>query len=80
MTTRAIARLVRCAFVAVVLATPALFAEDAPEDDDIESINQCTVGAFGGCTMTNMDVLTIPAAGGVDSAALIIGSLYALGS
>ena len=42
-------------------------------NDYIESINQYTVGAFDGCTMTNMDALTIPAAGGVDSTALIIG-------
>ncbi|WP_207880584.1 ABC transporter substrate-binding protein, partial [Pseudomonas sp. 32_A] len=27
---------------------------------------------FDGCTMTNMDALTIPAAGGVDSTALIV--------
>ncbi|MCY4095113.1 MAG: putative urea ABC transporter substrate-binding protein, partial [Gammaproteobacteria bacterium] len=42
-------------------------------NDYIESINQYTVGAFDGCTMTNMDALTIPAAGGVDSTALIVG-------
>ena len=36
-------------------------------NDYIESINQYTAGAFDGCTMTNMDALTIPAAGGVDS-------------
>ena len=42
-------------------------------NDYIESINQYTAGAFDGCTMTNMDALTIPAAGGVDSTALIIG-------
>jgi NitT/TauT family transport system substrate-binding protein len=39
----------------------------------IESINQYTAGAFDGCAMTNMDALTIPAAGGVDSSAAIIG-------
>lgn len=39
----------------------------------IESINQYTAGAFDGCAMTNMDALTIPAVGGVDSTALIIG-------
>jgi NitT/TauT family transport system substrate-binding protein len=39
----------------------------------VESINQYTAGAFDGCVMTNMDMLTIPAAGGVDSTALIVG-------
>ncbi len=42
-------------------------------NDYIESINQYTAGAFDGCVMTNMDALTIPAAGGVDSTALIVG-------
>jgi len=42
-------------------------------NDYVESINQYTVGQFDGCTMTNMDALTIPAAGGVDSTALIVG-------
>jgi len=42
-------------------------------NDYIESINQYTAGGFDACTMTNMDALTIPAAGGVDSTALIIG-------
>ncbi len=42
-------------------------------NDYIESINQYTAGAYDGCTMTNMDGLTIPAAGGVDSTALIVG-------
>ena len=42
-------------------------------NDYIESINQYTAGKFDGCVMTNMDALTIPAAGGVDSTALIIG-------
>ena len=42
-------------------------------NDYIESINQYTVGEFDACTMTNMDALTIPAAGGVDSTALIVG-------
>ncbi|WHS61761.1 putative urea ABC transporter substrate-binding protein [Pseudomonas sp. G2-4] len=41
-------------------------------NDYVESINQYTAGQFDGCTMTNMDALTIPAAGGVDSTALII--------
>lgn len=42
-------------------------------NDYVESINQYSAGGFDGCTMTNMDALTIPAAGGVDSTALIIG-------
>jgi NitT/TauT family transport system substrate-binding protein len=39
----------------------------------VESINQYTAGTFDACVMTNMDMLTIPAAGGVDSTALIVG-------
>jgi NitT/TauT family transport system substrate-binding protein len=39
----------------------------------VESINQYTAGSFDACVMTNMDMLTIPAAGGVDSTALIVG-------
>ena len=42
-------------------------------NDYIESINQYTAGAFDACVMTNMDMLTIPSAGGVDSTALIVG-------
>ena len=42
-------------------------------NDYVESINQYTAGAFDACVMTNMDMLTIPAAGGVDSTALIMG-------
>ncbi|PWV65689.1 putative urea ABC transporter substrate-binding protein [Plasticicumulans acidivorans] len=42
-------------------------------NDYVESINQYTAGAFDGCVMTNMDALTIPAVGGVDSTALIVG-------
>lgn len=42
-------------------------------NDYVESINQYTTGQFDACTMTNMDALTIPAAGGVDSTALIVG-------
>ena len=42
-------------------------------NDYIESINQYTAGQYDGCTMTNMDALTIPAAGGVDTTALIVG-------
>ncbi|MFT7003888.1 MAG: NitT/TauT family transport system substrate-binding protein [Sulfurimonas sp.] len=42
-------------------------------NDYIESINQYTLGKFDGCMMTNMDALTIPAASGVDSTAVIMG-------
>ncbi len=42
-------------------------------NDYVESINQYTAGQFDGCAMTNMDMLTIPSAGGVDSTALITG-------
>jgi NitT/TauT family transport system substrate-binding protein len=42
-------------------------------NDYVESINQYTAGGFDATVMTNMDALTIPAASGVDSTALIIG-------
>jgi NitT/TauT family transport system substrate-binding protein len=42
-------------------------------NDYIESINQFTAGSYDACTMTNMDALTIPSAGGVDTTALIVG-------
>ncbi|HTQ36207.1 MAG TPA: putative urea ABC transporter substrate-binding protein [Steroidobacteraceae bacterium] len=42
-------------------------------NDYVESINQYTAGKYDACAMTNMDMLTIPAAGGVDSTALILG-------
>jgi len=42
-------------------------------NDYVESINQYAAGGFDGCVMTNMDALTIPAAGGLDSTALIVG-------
>jgi NitT/TauT family transport system substrate-binding protein len=42
-------------------------------NDYIESINLYTAGKFDACVMTNMDALTIPAVGGVDSEAIIIG-------
>jgi NitT/TauT family transport system substrate-binding protein len=42
-------------------------------NDYIESVNLYTSGAFDACAMTNMDALTIPAAGGVDSTVLIVG-------
>jgi NitT/TauT family transport system substrate-binding protein len=43
-------------------------------NDYIESINQYTAGAFDAVTLTNMDALSIPAAGGVDTTALIVGT------
>lgn len=42
-------------------------------NDYVESINQYTAGKFDGVTVTNMDTLTIPAAGGVDTSAIIMG-------
>lgn len=42
-------------------------------NDYIESINLYTSGQFDGVTMTNMDALTIPAVGGVDTTAIIVG-------
>src|SRR5215831_12659937 len=42
-------------------------------NDYVESINQYTAGKFDGVTVTNMDALTIPAAGGVDTTAIIVG-------
>jgi NitT/TauT family transport system substrate-binding protein len=42
-------------------------------NDYAESINQYTAGQFDATVMTNMDTLTIPAASGVDSTALIVG-------
>jgi len=42
-------------------------------NDYVESVNQYTAGRFDGVTVTNMDALTIPAAGGKDSSAIILG-------
>ncbi len=42
-------------------------------NDYVESINQYTAGAFDGVSATNMDTLSIPSAGGVDTTALVIG-------
>jgi len=42
-------------------------------NDYIESINLYTTGTFDAVTVTNMDALTIPAVGGIDSTALIVG-------
>lgn len=42
-------------------------------NDYAESINQYTAGAFDALTVTNMDVLAVPAVGGVDTTAVIVG-------
>jgi NitT/TauT family transport system substrate-binding protein len=42
-------------------------------NDYVESINQYTAGALDGVAVTNMDALTVPAAGGVDTTAIIMG-------
>ena len=43
-------------------------------NDYIESVNLYTAGAFDGVSVTNMDGLTIPAVGGVDTTVLVIGN------
>lgn len=45
----------------------------SPPLDYIESINLYTTGEYDACVMTNMDALSIPATGGIDSTALVIG-------
>ncbi|MGV8854747.1 MAG: putative urea ABC transporter substrate-binding protein [Devosia sp.] len=42
-------------------------------NDYVESMNQYTAGAYDAVTLTNMDGLSIPAAGGLDTTAVIIG-------
>ena len=42
-------------------------------NDYAESINQYTAGGFDALTVTNMDALSTPAAGGVDTTAVIVG-------
>nr|WP_237154398.1 putative urea ABC transporter substrate-binding protein [Oryzibacter oryziterrae] len=42
-------------------------------NDYVESINQYTAGKFDGVLVTNMDALTIPAAGGVDTSVVLVG-------
>lgn len=42
-------------------------------NDYAESLNQYTAGDLDGCVMANIDALTVPGAGGVDSTAVIIG-------
>ena len=43
-------------------------------NDYIESINQFSAKKYDGVVMTNMDALSIPAGGGLDSTALIVGA------
>jgi NitT/TauT family transport system substrate-binding protein len=43
-------------------------------NDYVESLNQYTAGKFDGVVAANMDALTIPAAGGIDTTALIVGA------
>ena len=42
-------------------------------NDYVESVNQYTAGGFDAVTITNMDALSIPAAGGVDTTAIVMG-------
>ena len=42
-------------------------------NDYVESVNQYTAGSLDGVTVANMDALTIPAAGGKDTSAIIMG-------
>jgi NitT/TauT family transport system substrate-binding protein len=42
-------------------------------NDYVESVNQYAAGKFDGVTVANMDALTIPAAGGKDTSAIIVG-------
>lgn len=46
-------------------------------NDYVELMNQYTAGDFDAVTLTNMDVLSIPAAGGVDTTAVIVGDFSA---
>jgi NitT/TauT family transport system substrate-binding protein len=46
-------------------------------NDYVESINQYTAGAYDAVTLTNMDALSIPAVGGVDTTAVIVGDFSA---
>ena len=42
-------------------------------NDYVESVNQYTAGKLDGVTVASMDALTIPAAGGKDTSAIILG-------
>ncbi|MEI6097001.1 MAG: putative urea ABC transporter substrate-binding protein [Alphaproteobacteria bacterium] len=46
-------------------------------NDYVESLNQYTAGAYDAVTVTNMDALSIPSAGGVDTTAIIVGDFSA---
>jgi NitT/TauT family transport system substrate-binding protein len=46
-------------------------------NDYVESMNQYTAGAYDAVTLTNMDGLSIPSAGGVDTTAVVIGDFSA---
>ena len=46
-------------------------------NDYVESINQYTAGAYDAVTLTNMDGLSIPSAGGVDTTAVVVGDFSA---
>lgn len=43
-------------------------------NDYVESINQYTAGGFDAVTLTNMDAVSIPAAGGVDTTVVVVGT------
>ena len=45
-------------------------------NDYVESINQYTAGTYDAVTVTNMDALSIPAAGDVDSTSVIVGAFF----
>ena len=42
-------------------------------NDYVESINQYSAGQYDGVVVTNMDALTMPAVGGVDTTAIVVG-------
>jgi NitT/TauT family transport system substrate-binding protein len=42
-------------------------------NDYVTSINKFTDGTYDGCVMTNMDAMSMPAAAGIDTTALILG-------
>jgi NitT/TauT family transport system substrate-binding protein len=41
--------------------------------DYVQSVERFTAGKYDACAMTNMDMLTLPAAAGMDSTAVIVG-------
>lgn len=46
-------------------------------DDGVDAVKQYTAGQFDGCTMNNLQALTIPAAASIDTTALIVGDFSA---